>query len=223
MMAKNVVRIGVLIVLVVLIGIAITFRNELNVTTLEHWVQEAKGAAPIIYLVMYALFTILFLPGSILTLLGGALFGPWLGTFLSLLGATIGATVAFLISRYIASDWIAKSIGGRLKQLLLGVEREGWRFVAFVRLVPIFPFNLLNYALGLTKINLSHYVLASFICMLPGSFAYTYLGYAGKEVVSGGDSMIQNSIIAIGLIAIVAYLPRFIKKFKNIDLDQESN
>lgn len=95
-------------------------------------------------------------------------------------------------------------------QLKSGVEAEGWRFVAFVRLVPLFPFNVLNYALGLTRIKLSHYVLTSYLCMLPGAIAYTYLGYAGREAISGSEGMMQKGLLALGLLAAVMFLPRLI-------------
>lgn len=154
----------------------------------------------------------LFLPGSLLTIAGGVLFGPVWGTFYNLTGATIGATTAFLIARYLASDLVSRKMGGRLKQLVEGVEAEGWRFVAFVRLVPLFPFNLLNYTLGLTRIRLFHYVFASYICMLPGAIAYTYLGYAGRNAVTGGEGTIRNILMALGFLAMVAFLPGFIKR-----------
>jgi len=93
---------------------------------------------------LYVAVTVLLLPGSILGLAGGALFGPAWGTVYTLVGATIGATLAFLVARYVASDWVAAKAGGRVKQVIDGVEAEGWRFVAFTRLVPLFPFNLLN-------------------------------------------------------------------------------
>ena len=148
------------------------------------------------FILIYALVTVLFLPGSVITLAGGALFGPVLGTFLNLTGATLGAALAFLVSRYLASDWIADKAGGKVKQLINGVEGEGWRFVAFVRLVPLFPFNLLNYALGLTKIRFMHYLIATYVFMLPGAIAYTYLGYAGREAIGGGEGLIQKVLIA---------------------------
>jgi rhodanese-related sulfurtransferase len=90
------------------------------------------------------------------------------------------------------------------------VENEGWRFVAFTRLVPLFPFNLLNYALGLTRISFPQYSLATYVCMLPGAIAYTYLGYAGKEAIAGGEGMIQKILLAIALLAVVGFLPRLI-------------
>lgn len=196
------------------IGLAFYFREQLDAATLQQWVQQADAAAPVLFMVIYAIATVVFLPGSVLTLAGGALFGPVLGTFYNLTGATIGALLAFLVSRYLASDWVEQKTGGRLKQLKQGVEKEGWRFVAFVRLVPLFPFNLLNYALGLTRIRLSHYLLTSYVCMLPGAFAYTYLGYAGREAVAGGEGLIQKALLALALLAIALFLPRLISHFR---------
>jgi hypothetical protein len=105
---------------------------------------------------------------------------------------------------------------------MLGVEDEGWHFVAFVRLVPLFPFNLVNYAFGLTRIRLRDYVIASFVCMAPGALAYTYLGYAGREAASGQTGAINKALLALMLLAAVAFLPRLIRRFKGprfIDAD----
>lgn len=202
------------VVLAGAIAVAVFYRDRFDAVALENWVENAGVAAPLLFMAIYAIGAVLFLPGTVLTLAGGALFGPVLGTLYNLTGATLGAALAFLVSRYLASDWVAARTGGRLKQLINGVEAEGWRFVAFVRLVPLFPFNLLNYALGLTRIRFSHYVLASWICMLPGALAYTYLGYAGREAVGGGEGVIQKAMLALGLLAVVAFLPRLIGKLR---------
>mgnify|MGYP002630024869 CR=1 FL=1 len=196
--------------LIVGVTLAIVYRDQFDAAALEAWISDAGVLAPIVFIMIYALVTVLFLPGSVITLAGGALFGPVLGTFLNLTGATLGAALAFLISRYLASDWIADKAGGRVKQLINGIEGEGWRFVAFVRLVPLFPFNLLNYALGLTKIRFMHYLIATFIFMLPGAIAYTWLGYAGREAIGGGEGLIHKVLIAFALLAVVAFLPRII-------------
>lgn len=192
------------------IALAIVYRDQFDVDALEVWIKDAGVLAPVVFMLIYALATVLFLPGSVITLAGGALFGPILGTFYNLTGATLGAVLAFLISRYLASDWVADKAGGKVKQLINGVEGEGWRFVAFVRLVPLFPFNLLNYALGLTKIRFLHYLIATYAFMLPGAFAYTWLGYAGREALGGGEGLIQKIMIAFALLAVVAFLPRLI-------------
>ncbi len=209
-MKTKLLRISLLVVLAAAIAVAVAYRDVLDAAALESWVKSAGVAAPLLFMAIYILATVLFLPGSVLTLAGGALFGPVWGTFYNLTGATIGATIAFFISRYLASDWVTRKTGGRTKQLITGVEAEGWRFVAFVRLVPLFPFNLLNYALGLTRINAWHYVITSYIAMLPGAIAYTYLGYVGREAVAGGEGLIQKGMLGLALLAVVAFLPRLI-------------
>ena len=209
-MNKRLIQIIVASGLIIAIAFAIYYREQFDVQLLEQWVDQAGWWAPIIFMLIYIAATVLFLPGSILTLAGGALFGPVWGTFYNLTGATIGALLSFLIARYLASDYVSERSGGKLKQLINGVEGEGWRFVAFVRLVPLFPFNLLNYALGLTKIRFIEYLLATYIFMLPGALAYTYLGYAGREAVGGGDNLIKTILIALALLAVVIFLPRFI-------------
>ena len=207
---NHLMRIALLLGLAAAVTLAIIYRDQVDGAALEAWVRDAGPAAPLLFMLIYALAAVLFLPGSVLTLAGGALFGPVLGTFYNLTGATLGATLAFLIARYLASDWVADKTGGCVKQLINGVEGEGWRFVAFVRLVPLFPFNLLNYALGLTRLRLLHYIIASYLFMLPGAFAYTYLGYAGREAVAGGEGMIRKGLLALALLAVVAFLPRLI-------------
>ena len=209
-MKNNLWKFLVLIFIVAGITLVISYRDQLDASVIQNWIEETGNAAPLLFMVAYIIGTVFFFPGAILTLLGGALFGPVLGTLYNLTAATIGAMLSFLVSRYLASSWVEKKTGGRLKQLLNGVENEGWRFVAFTRLVPLFPFNLLNYGLGLTKIKFSHYSIATYIFMLPGAIAYTYLGYIGKEAATGGDELIQKTMLALALLGLVAFLPRLI-------------
>lgn len=213
-MHNKITRILLLAVIIAGATLVVIFREAIDATALEAWVKDAGAVGPILFMLIYALGTVFFLPGSIITLLGGALFGPVLGTCYNLTGATLGATLAFLVARYLASNWVEQKTGGRLKQLKQGVEGEGWRFVAFVRLVPLFPFNLLNYALGLTRIKLSHYIIASYLCMLPGAIAYTYVGYAGREAMAGNEDAIQIGLLALALLAMVSFLPRLIRRLR---------
>ncbi|PCJ88860.1 MAG: sulfurtransferase [Thiotrichaceae bacterium] len=222
-MNKRLIQIIIILLLIIAVSVAIYYRDFINVDLLEQWLDQAGWWAPAIFIVLYISATVLFLPGSVFTLAGGVFFGPYLGILYNLTGATIGAALSFLIARYLASDFVSQQSGGRLKQLINGVEAEGWRFVAFVRLVPLFPFNLLNYALGLTKIRFSEYVLASFIFMLPGAAAYTYIGYAGRNALSGGDGLIKNILIALALLAVALFLPRFVATLRrgpSIDIDE---
>lgn len=193
---------------------AVFDRQAFDAGAIADWLRDLGPWAPAAFVSLWAFWAVVFLPGALLGLAGGALFGPFWGTLWNLSGATLGATLAFLAARFVASDWVARKAGGRLKQLLQGVEAEGWRFVAFVRLVPLFPFNLLNYALGLTRIRVVAYVATTVVCMLPGTITYTYIGYAGREAVSGGEGLIQKGLLALGLLAAIALLPRLVRRVR---------
>ena len=194
---------------------AISHWQGLDVAAIEAAVGDMGAWAPLAYISLFALAAVLFVPGSILSLAGGGLFGPVWGKAYALLGATVGATLAFLAARYLASDWVVATAGGRLKQLAEGVEAEGWRFIALVRLVALFPFNLVNYALGLTRVRLLDYSLASLVSMAPGAIAYTYLGCAGREAVAGGEALVQKGLMALGLVALLAFFPRVVRRLRS--------
>ena len=209
-MNKKLIKWVLLLLVTVGIAVVVVYRDQIDADAMQAWIENAGAAAPLLFMLLYIVGTVFFFPGSALTLLGGALFGPVLGTFYNLTAATLGAMLSFLVARYLASDWAMNKTGGRIKQLMDGVEKEGWRFVAFVRLVPLFPFNVLNYALGLTRISFTQYSIATYICMLPGAIAYTYLGYIGKEAATGGEGLVQKIMIGLALLAIVSFLPRII-------------
>ena len=210
----NAARIGLALALAAGLLLAFANRQALSGDALSRWLGEAGVWAPVAFIALYAAATVFFFPGAVLTLAAGALFGAVPGALYSLTGATLGAVLAFVIARYLAADWVARRAGGRLKQLIEGVEAEGWRFVAFVRLVPLFPFNLVNYAFGLTRIPLAAYAAASFVCMFPGALAYAWLGHAGREALAGGEGAIRNALFALALLAFVAFLPRLLRRFQ---------
>jgi len=214
---KAIARLALLAASAAAAAAAYPYRHLFDAAALERLVHGAGGWGPTLYMGIYVVATVLSLPGAVLTLAGGALYGPVWGSFYSLTGATAGAIAAFAIARYVASDWVARKTAGRARQLIEGVEQEGWRFVAFVRLVPLFPFNLANYALGLTRIRLRDYALASYVFMLPGALAYAYLGYAGREALAGGDGLLRKGLAALALLAVVAFLPRLVKRLRGGD------
>lgn len=194
---------------------AFLHRDQINLASLDAWIGSAGLLAPLAYVVLYAVGTVAFVPGLIFALAGGALFGPLWGSVWNLIGATVGATLAFLVARYIAGGWVARKAGGLLKRAIDGIDVEGWRFVALVRLVPLFPFNLSNYVLGLTRIPLHHYVLATLVCMIPGTLAYTWLGHAGRGALAGETSAVRYGLLALGLLAAIAFLPRLIARLRH--------
>ncbi len=186
--------------------------TTLDVRRIDDWISSFGSCAPVAYILAYIVGAILFFPGSLLGLAGGALFGPIWGTLLNLCGATLGATASFALSRYFFRDWIQRRRSRVLVRILNGVNSEGWRFVALVRLVPIVPFNLANYALGVTRIRLVEYIFTSFVCMAPGAVAYSWVGHAGRQAMLGDEAAIQYGMIAIGIFAAIIFVPRLIKR-----------
>jgi len=215
MIAKTATRLALFGFLAAAAIVAFTLRDHLDLARLDAVVASAGALGPLAYVAAFALATTLFVPGAVFGIAGGALFGPIWGTLWNLAGATAGAALSFLVARHLAADWVERKAGGVSRRLIAGVEAEGWRFVAVARLVPFVPFNVLNYALGLTRIGFGQYVLASLVCMAPGAAAYTWLGFAGKEVLAGEASAIHYSLLALGLLAIMAFVPRFLRRLRN--------
>jgi uncharacterized membrane protein YdjX (TVP38/TMEM64 family) len=207
-------RLGVIGTVVALLGLGLVMRGSLDVTGLDRTLSAMGPWAPVAFMLAYALAAVAFMPGLVFTIAGGMLFGPLLGALYSLIGATLGAVLAFLLSRHLAADWVGQRLGGTLQRIIRGVEDEGWRFVAFTRLVPLFPFNMLNYALGLTRIPLLPYTVASAVCMLPAALAYAWVGHAGAATLAGGTDAVRAMLIAIALLAAVAFLPRLMRRLR---------
>ena len=181
---------------------------------LRAFIEGYGPLAPVIYMLIYAMAPSLFLPGLPITIAGGILFGPLRGVIYCITGATIGSCIAFLISRYIGRAWIEKKLrSSKWRQLDTMVEQHGWKAVAFTRLIPLFPFNLLNYAFGITKVKFTHYAFTSFICMLPACIAFIVFSSSLPEVLKG--NVTPSFIIGILLIAGVSLTPFIYKKMKN--------
>ena len=214
MTRKTMLRLAIAVPIVLGFSTALIYREHLTPEALEVLIQYLGFWGPLVYIAVYVIATVFMLPGSLVTLIGGALFGPFWGVLYVLAGSVAGATLAFLVARYLAGEWVEKKATGIVKRVMEGVDAEGWRFVAFTRLVPAFPFNLLNYALGLTRIRLSSYVIASVVCMLPGIAGYVYLGYAGREALVGGEDLIKKIGWAVGIFAALVFLPFFIRRFR---------
>ena len=167
---------------------------------------ESLGAwGPVIFVLLYIVAAVLFVPGSALTLGAGALFGVGLGSVLVSAGATLGATAAFLVGRYLARDWVAKKIEGNAAFAALdrAVAADGWKIVGLTRLSPAFPFTLLNYAFGFTRVSLRDYVLASWIGMMPGTMMYVYLGSLARAAGERSRTPDEWALYGVGLAATI--------------------
>lgn len=204
--------------LLVVAGAAVAgalIQDEIDLTDLRDGFAAAGVWAPLVFVMVYIGATILALPGPVLTLTGGMLFGLGWGFALALFGSVAGGVVSFLICRYVARDWFERRLGPRLESVKQGVDDEGWRFVLFARLTPVVPYSVLNYGFGLTRIGLVPYTFASLFGMAPAVFIYAYLGDVGGRVLEGGHDPLQAVLLALGLLAALIFLPRFIRRVRS--------
>ncbi len=186
------------------------------------WVAGLGPAAPFIFAAAYIAATVLLVPGSLLTLAGGALFGVVRGTIIVLLAATAGASAAFLIARYLARDRVAQRVQGdeRFAAIDRAIGRAGLKIVVLLRLSPVVPFNLLNYALGITSVRFLHYVVGC-AAMLPGTVLYVYYGRvigdiaalaAGARPERGPSYYIFLGVGLLATILVTALLTRLARR-----------
>jgi len=172
------------------------------------WVKSLGSTGIIAFIIIYNLATVLFIPGSLLTLGGGALYGMFFGTVYVIFAAILGATFAFLIGRYFAKNWVSKQMldHPKFQAIDQAVAKEGFKIVLLARLSPVFPFNLLNYVLGVTSVSLQDYILGS-LGMIPGTLMYVYLGsLAGDITLLGTPQDIGSGQIAQWIVRIIGCL-----------------
>ena len=185
------------------------------------WIEDKEPAGAIAFILIYIIATVAFIPSSILTLGAGVVFGVVLGSIYTLIGATIGATAAFLVGRYLIRGWISKKIAGndKFKAIDKAVAKEGFKIVFLARLSPVLPFIVLNYAFGVSGVSLRDYFLGS-IGMIPATITYVYIGSLAGSLATIGKEQptnpaLQWAIRIISLIATVAvtiYITRVARK-----------
>ncbi|MBP2026762.1 putative membrane protein YdjX (TVP38/TMEM64 family) [Acetoanaerobium pronyense] len=183
------------------------------------FIEERGNFGYFIYILIYGIAAVFSLPAWIFTVTAGIVFGPLKGGILALIGATVGALSAFLVSRYLARDLIVKKFGDSkvFKKIESGVEKNGRDFLILTRLVPIFPYNLQNYAYGMTNIGTLEYTLISLITMMPVSFIYAYM--AGDIAENGVTQRLFFNLLLAGIILFfISQIPKIFAKKKNIDI-----
>jgi uncharacterized membrane protein YdjX (TVP38/TMEM64 family) len=171
---------------------------------LQHWTQGLGAWGYLAYGAVYVVATLLLVPGALLTIGAGLVFGVVKGTVLVLLSATLSAAFGFLIARYLARARVERWAKGheRFRAIDAAITQQGWRVVALLRLSPLVPFSLSNYLYGLSAVSFWPYVLASTVAMIPGTLLYVSLGAAGGAAVSGGHrSPLEWTLLGAGLVA----------------------
>lgn len=190
-----------------------------DIEGLRLWFQELGAIGYLVYVFLYILVAVFMLPASAVTIAAGITFGSVVGGVLALISATIGACVAFLLARYAARDMIVAKFGNNplFKRIENGVQENGTSFLILTRLVPVFPYNIQNYAYGLTSISLPTFALVSLITMAPGAFIYAYM--AGEIVTQGVSAGLLVQFAAAGLILFgVSLIPKYIAKKQGISI-----
>jgi len=184
----------VLIIAAIVVGIAV-FRIQKYLPIVLEFIKDLGWIGKIIFVAIYIVATVAFIPGSILTLGGGFVFGLYWGIFLVWLGATIGCILAFILGRTALRSWVEKKVDQypKFKAVDVAIAQQGWKIVLLLRLSPVLPFNVLNYGLALTKVSLIHYCWASAVGMLPGTALYVYFGSLASDLsqVASGKGLIN--------------------------------
>lgn len=185
-----------------------------NRDSLLGYTESHFGMAMALFIGIYILQTAFSLPGgAILTLTGGFLFGSLLGTLAVNIGATIGATLAFLAARYLLRDWVENKFGDRLGPIQAGFAKNAFSYLMTLRLIPAFPFFLVNLVSGLTRVNLSTYALATSIGIIPGSFVFAFAGRQLGTINSLGEIASPPVLLAFTLLGLLALLPIAYRKW----------
>ena len=202
-----------IVVALVLVGLGVVWKTlpiQDWLTAFNDWVASLGTAGLVVYGLFYIVATVLFLPGSLITLGSGFLFGVVWGTVMVSISATIGASLAFLVARYLARGWVEEKAKGseRFQAVDRAIGQQGGKIVFLLRLSPALPFNLSNYLYGLTGVQFWPYVLATWVGTFPGTVMYVYLGAVSKAGLaaatgSEGTPMAQQVLFAVGLIATV--------------------
>lgn len=190
-----------------------------DVKTMQAWFQSLGIWGYLAYILVYIVVAVFMLPASALTIIGGIAFGSIAGGLLSVTGATIGGTVAFIIARYVARDTILEKFCSNpiFKKIEEGAAKNGTNFLILTRLVPLFPYNVQNYAYGVTSINVFTFALVSFITMTPGSFIYAFL--AGEIATNGFSIVLLVQFTIAGIVLFfISLIPNYFAKKKGIDI-----
>lgn len=194
------------------LGGLLIWQGLFNAAALERLVGGFGAAGPIAYLVLYSLAPVLVLPGAPLAIAGGAMFGPAAGTLYALVGSTSGAALSFLVARSVARSWAERHVGEQLARVRTGVDEAGWRFVFVARTSPLLPYNLLNYALGLTRIGFVPYVLATAVGLIPVLAGYVLLGDSGRRALEGQAEVAGRLLTALAVLNLTVAVPWLVRR-----------
>lgn len=200
--------------IVMLLALARALHLETKLGQLDEWIKSLGALGPLAFVLIYVVATVAMIPGTVLTAGAGVLFGSVLGVVCVSIASTVGASVCFLIARYFARDTVSGWLSDRkgFQRLDRLTESQGWVIVAVTRLVPLFPFNLLNYGFGLTRVPFWTYCIGSWIFMLPGTILYVVGGDAIKTAVKEGRVPWGLGAVLFVAVAVLVVVGRFARR-----------
>ncbi len=217
--SKLLILAGIVVAIVLIFRFTPLSISDFTPTNVKNFILKFGLWAPIMFIIIYALRgAILVLPVGVMSLAGGLAFGKWLGTIYILIGATLGASLSFVIARYFGRQfiesfsWLHK---GKIKSFDDGIEKNGFRMMLFIRLIPLFQYDAVNFGSGLSKMKFRDFVLGSFIGMVPGGFINAMLGSSLENIIS------VQFFAALGFFILLMFIPtiyKAIKKKKNGDV-----
>lgn len=203
-----------IVALIAIAVIALRFYGADELLTMERideLLEICRDFPPILYILTMTTVPVVFLPGFPFVIIGGLLYGHTMGLLYAMTGATLGASLAFLLSRYVAYGWINRRFtSGKWDSLQNNIQKNGWKVVLFLRLVPLFPYTPLNYALGITSISFKHYIIATFIGIFPACAAFIFFSTSFWDLLHSGSA--TNLFLAISLILLIFLVSLMLKK-----------
>jgi uncharacterized membrane protein YdjX (TVP38/TMEM64 family) len=211
-----------LALILVVAGIAVSGAREMvTLENLHSFIESIGYWGWLGFILIYSIGASVGFPGTIFTVAGGLIFGKWVGTLLNLIGATIGACFAFAVSRYIAKEAMMEKFGHQkwFTTLNNGLRESGFNYMLFVRLVPIFPFNGLNFAAGLTVVTFRNYLAGTAIGMIPATFVYTNAAAELGDAATEGFHLSGGMVFALLLLGLLAMIPVLIKKYRKTKVE----
>ncbi len=181
------------------------FVFQIDANDLRSWIVSFGYWSPIIYILIYTVRPLIFFPASILSIAGGLAFGAWLGTLYTIIGATLGAMLSFYVAKMLGKSFVRKTWTGNIKKIQSQMEQNGFFYVLLFRFIPVINFDLISYVAAFAKVRFSSFALATLIGIIPGTFAYNFLG---SSFVSGNPKIIVLAVVVFVILTVVPIILR---------------
>ncbi len=201
-----------IIIVVAIIALLFVFRDYLNIDSMLEIIEAIRGNAfaPLIFIIVYAVSVTFMVPASALTLISGPIFGFWPGLLLTVIGSNLGCHLSYWVAKFLGEETVKKFIksGSFIDEAKKQIDKNGFLFMMYARLIPLFPFAGVNYLSGIIGVKYKDYAIATVLGMLPGSFDYVYLGFSVTDIRENPLGI----IVSIAMLVLFTLIVTFVKK-----------